>query len=89
MEGSSSVPREDKLDDNSWLAVDLSWVDKTGDKVRDFYFHHIIIEAISVFFFLQVRLQEGAELALALKEMKGAGLTVAANAYLYHHFDEF
>jgi len=68
VEGSSSVPREDKLDDNSWLAVDLSWVDKTGDKLR---------------------LQEGAELGLALKEMKGAGLTVAANAYLYHHFDEF
>ena len=37
----------------------------------------------------QLRLQEGAELGLALKEMKGAGLTVAANAYLYHHFDEF
>ena len=59
MEGSSSVPREDKLDDNSWLAVDLSWVDKTGDKVRDFYFHHIIIEVISVFFFFAVEAAGG------------------------------
>jgi len=35
----------------------------------------------------QVRLKDNAELALALKETKGAGLTVTANAFLVYWSD--
>ena len=58
----------------------------------DFHFH-FNIENISMLFFWhcrcksQVRLKDNAELALALKETKGAGLTVTANAFLVYWSD--